>query len=575
MPNPIYQVIKSSLEKFTKTGFTITEKIQESTEDKYYLITAELKEAPQLSMKMPGHQAQQYKVLETHITVFEHMKKEEGKGRTAYHLTVQVSGAEKSNKFTLRSYFDVTGDSLYINCKDEKEGQVELQRNDADLGCLIKLAAPFNTAFQACYHVMNQQALKKHNVLVGLATTKSSVLAEEITAKSYPKVKEYIGYLNQIISQMEEWNQFQFSPDIQLLTHFRRLKAMVDNEVRLYVKSTESKENSEAETKELQPSSNIPAIIQIASSETKSNTLLDNMPSLEAVLKVFVPAVKMIQQYAALTVEIAQAQSSNDYAKKINAIKDLTESAYQEFTKLLAQSRSIPKPILTILLQIIPTVFHDDFVKAVKFKQHLALEMMLEHSKHAVGQASILLEESYNSNDVKAFKLLLDAKVDYHYRNQSGCTLLMRACLDESSEIMVCLLQAGASQYDRTFNGYTALGYLTSRDKKKPNLQLVTLFLENCVDVDIDLMQGQTTFSSTALAFACQNGWKKAAELYLRYGADPSLARTTDMLSSLAICAAKGYDDILAILLRLNIHLVLAQQSLQLRNLTILNVPNF
>lgn len=548
MPNPIFQLLNSSLTNFNNTHFTTVEKKQKTTDEKFYVVIPKTKGAH--TIKING---KDYKLSEgdtrPHITVFEDRKADEGGGRAAYHLTMQVASLEEKSTFSIRSYFGVTGNLLYTNCKDEMNVLVALPINDGASDVVMQLIAPFNNAIQTIHHLKDTHASREQERLVALLTEKSTVFDNKMSPDYSSKMQEYFGILNSVIVHMEEWHNYKFNPDIKLLGHFCRLRTLVEKEILTDKERSKAKADRGSATIDSKETNN---------EEAKAGTVFGEAAPHEvkalAVTPIRSKAERIIQRHKRITKEIEQLQASKDYFKKIITLKKLVKQAYQEFNRLLLESVSIPRATWTDLLDIIPTISHADFVLAVNNKNHLALELMLEHSRYALGNTSVLLEKAYCGKDIQSLELLLNAKVNYDYRDAMGQTLLMRACLEARKNEMVLFLRAGASQYAKANNGYSALGYLTMRKDFKPPLDLVEAFLINCVAPNIDLMQGTPGLAGTALTFACQEKWKEQVKLYLRYGADPCYVRATDRLSALAICAAKGYDGLLIILLEQSRH---------------------
>lgn len=127
-------------------------------------------------------------------------------------------------------------------------------------------------------------------------------------------------------------------------------------------------------------------------------------------------------------------------------------------------------------------------------------------------------------------------------------------CRERRKDEMIALLNAGASTYAKDENGFSAIGFLTMDKVEKPNLDMIRTFMNHHSKPDIDYMQGPEGMASTALAFACQNNWKELVKLYLELSANPVFVRTSDNFSSLAICAAKGFTGLVAIILEKSKH---------------------
>lgn len=475
-------------------------------------------------------------VTEWHITIFEDLSKSEGLGETSHHVTINFD-----NQSTAHIYFDKYNKIVGVTFKADNQSYIA----DSFKVVLKKLgrnlSLDFTNALWQLYQTFYEEKNITYNQLVVSLTELSKQLDVSSNVEANKQVwDQYNHVLTELVSLIEEWSQCNLSDDIRpSFKYFRSLKASTEQRLsQLSILATEARQAREKLNS---------SIIATIENEIDALARNDDFPAED----------KLLNEYDILAKYLTALNDAPEALRYISRMNEIENRATYLLTKLLLPGKEYEQTathFLEHLIKIVPFISIKFCRLAVINSRIEALKLIIKHHSYInlnelLPNKITLLEEAYKLKLLDSFRLLLKAGVACDQQLADGDTLLIKACLDGRTNEMVALLDAGASNMTARKFGFTAFGVLIGNESVTPDLNTVQLFIKHCRDFMIDLMQGYDRQRGPALSFACQ--WKRGelVKLLLENGANPNVVRESDLNSSLAICAAKGFFNICKIIL--------------------------
>ena len=163
---------------------------------------------------------------------------------------------------------------------------------------------------------------------------------------------------------------------------------------------------------------------------------------------------------------------------------------------------------------------------AIANKREDVVRVMLENgadpnpSNGTVHNKSMEIETSRNTtpSQIRKSLRLVEKQPEKIITNDSFP--LFDAITTRNKPIITLLLRYGASVTKRNAGNYDAMGYETCCKNRLPDLDIVTLLIQN--GADINAVQGEEENQTTALIFACQQGDLDSVKGLIALKADPN-----------------------------------------------------
>ncbi len=562
--NPLFNIISSNIEPF-KNDYQI--ELKQSTQSvNYLLVTLNQPKVQEILV-----QEKVYQVNEAHISVYADVRRERIKDETSHHLTLTLERDKK--KFIAHTYFNKANKFCFATLKDSEEVSISIEVNKTSfLQSSYSYVTDFFNIISGISEKIDTENRAQHQELLKELIAKETVWKDTQVADTREKAwEDYNQHLIKLINHLKAWENSTIQPDLHAIRYFTHLKKRLDKQPSQLFRVEKSSNFEEQEGEDIAT----PALqaSELSMAETSAQkTLLRNKRLAE--IKILLEDLKKIggitkwnkilKEHALLIEKLDLLESDNELLSCILRIRVLEETAHETLCTILSSRKDyakISKKELEELIKLVPTIQSKALFIAVQEDRAQAIDLMFLHhnylnsniTNHTKNSLFMLASTDQSS---KSFTCLLkiNAFCDGFTAEKNSRTLLMQACNKLNETNIQALLEAGASPFIKSDEGYNAFGYLTMRDDRIPPLNLVKLFLARLFpnkDADslVNSLQGALNQQGTAFTFACQKGWLNLASLYLECGANPTIARETDLNCSMTICAAKGHLEIFAVIL--------------------------
>lgn len=565
MLNPLFMMLQLNSKHF-KNQFEIV--LKKNQNDKsYFLIT------PKVSVQNDTKyiiNAAEYKIYDYHITINADTAPLQGCPETSYHLTVNLINTTDNTKFVLHVHFDKNNKIVFRTLRDDNQNIISID-SKTNIDQLVKgLIDTFCQSFWDLYTDLHKRHRGKHEELLNQLTLLSQALTKSDNIRAeLEHWQKYKDQLLLLIKHLNEWNLIHLHPDNNLLVYFNNLLKNVErklNDLTVMSQKISSEQCAQPAADENIISVEVSASeIQQVIEKDKKKIVIDKLKEIDNQLLVInkdrnvLAWNKICIEHQLLLEKFKLLNEDEVVLDCVLRTRELEKLAYDQL-KLLVSSKKDNKKLTAQdccqLLKIIPYVEFSDVFKAVENNHPLIVSAILNiHSYININLVMqnpklTLLEYAYKLGHKKVFIALLDAGAYCDRYDQSGTTLLLKTCNSLYVDEMVALLKAGASTFKPDPSGFSAFAQLTMTNNRKPDLGIVETFLNNCSSFNINWYQGPRQQGQTPLSYACQNNWHQLVKLLLEYSADPRIARESDFQTPLAICAIKGFDKSLQMILK-------------------------
>jgi hypothetical protein len=542
MLNPIFNLIQSHKQKFNP-HFTIELKTAKKTNSNYYLIAYTVHSLTNLSLG-----GVTYCVQDFHISIYSDIRKNEAYGQASYHLTVNISDSETKELSVMRAYFNKSHQLLYINLTDAENH-------------IKTITYPSAITFAHTYVANIAQEIDKiYSEASTLADTHYTDLVNKLEKMSegihsLDNLKHYLNIITDLISHLEHWNSFAFNNPNTPVKYFVHVKNAIEKKI---ATSTTKTINSN----QILPIQKIDDSVKsndvelenkdyTLTSSTINTEYLELKQAITQLIHKKASSVKhTINEHILLTKLIDISPYEEEILICLLKLKKIRENAYKELMTiiLMGNLKNIEESDIEELVKIIPAFKFRDLFLTVKNNRKNILKHIIRYHNYLnlnlvdINSGCGLLQEAYNNKNLEMFYLLLQYPLNPDLRD-ADLTILMQACRDNRQAEALALLAAKADPFAMNLKGFNALGifmFYRSLGIDGTDLKFIEKYLTFCDHDIIDLLQGPTGQEGSVMQFACQKEWIPLVKYFLSLGANPSLARTSDFLSCLAIAVSKS-----------------------------------
>jgi hypothetical protein len=566
MPSKVYKLISKKKEKFTGL-YTVTQKTSVVTGRNHHLLEPNNFVAREVVIS-----SSTYNITGYHLTVNEDVKLDDEQANSSFDVTISLESEKQ--KLNARVYFDIKNKLISAFFRNEIGELIKLE-NIVDIE---QAAKSYSLIFYKKLYEANSEitkdSLAKHEALMGELTELSGKLnLAKSTDDELVALEALSNKIDDTVIQLSGLIDQDLFPKLDMLHYLNQLSTKTINKIK-------ELNNSLKETKPAENAEQIKSQPTAVSYTTEKNKTrdpikeeLNNIDQQLAILSVESSQnnqpQKLIKKHQLLNRKFELLKIDDQVLDCVLQIKDVKKRAIKALTVMLMTGKA---DHLEQLLKIIPVLSAGVLLVAMNNNRSTAIEMILTHHPYinldipVNDEGVILLRKAYDEKRTAIFCLLLKfgAFCDFPMPKNENRTLLIQSCADCREEEMLALLDTGASDSLRDDPGFSAFGTLSMMGTRTPPLNLLRKFIKCCKSFCIDSYQGPELGRQTALAYACQeygkaklNCERKASELWFEVikfyivecNANPTVARTSDYNSSLAILAAIGCTSVLQFIL--------------------------
>lgn len=552
MLNPVFNLLKSQI-KIVANSYKVTNKKTQNNVE-YFLLEPKNKglNKDQPILHIDGNN---YTPTDFHLSVYADLSTDSKYLKSSYHLTIELVDKNKHD-ITARIYCDQYDKIQFIEVKDSNAKLIPVAERETIAQFAKTYTANFSALVWKIYDFLHQHFNKKYTESLAQLTEKSKYLDEA----QLSHLNDYQQQLEQVIAQLMQWNKYALNPHSHLLRHFEKLKVQITNrlaeaQMPLLTNKVEPIEYKQA-VNDIQPPLN-----EVVTKPTLSELAQLNM-QLETLKrdKKLSEYKKIVREHTLLhkKFELAIGDEALNCIVRCQELESQALLKLREFLESTEKQKKVSQSEVAALVKLISYIDPSIFELAVSKDKTTILSELLVHHKYIninmafTNKKLFLLDIAYEKKYINIFKLLLQHGAFIERRDEQGKTLLMRSCKDKRLPEMELLLQVGASNLISDVEGFTAFGFLICGRNHTPELKAIKSFIDNCRNFFIDYMQGPNQQKGTALTYACQFGRLDVTSLLLEHGANPNLARETDLQNPLAICAGKGFTSLIKAIIQLS-----------------------